>query len=430
MSAMPSYALAAAVTACAAICVGCSKLEPEAEAEPEPEPEPEAQPQSQPEPEPEPEPESEPEPAVRAHAGKKEWAAFFARALPRSDDHSLAKQLPAWAAVASSKPLWLALLAADGRRTRAALATFENLDDKLELAHALEAAGLSELAPPTLTFEPDTPFDEIVRQIEAAPPPSLDRKGDGEAPIWVLKWAQGFGGFEIHFVRSASEAASIISAAHAETEAMREAMPGMASDEAQPGWVLQSAVPSALVRGRKIHLRTYVVALRRPGAALEFFAYERLEVRLAAKELSDDLSDSAAQLTSGTWRRGGVTARDERTTLDAAGELPPGLDARVLALLDRLVRGVPFSADARGDSGVQAAEDERDILFGVSGIDVMVDPEGRLYILELNASPSAPPPETVSAEQSDHLVEFVRRLVALLGSSEPEAVAGFTRLGS
>ena len=37
---------------------------------------------------------------------------------------------------------------------------------------------------------------------------------------------------------------------------------------------------------------------------------------------------------------------------------------------------------------------------------------------------------TVSAEQSDHLVEFVRRLVALLGSSEPEAVAGFTRLGS
>ena len=46
------------------------------------------------------------------------------------------------------------------------------------------------------------------------------------------------------------------------------------------------------------------------------------------------------------------------------------------------------------------------------------------------ASPSAPPPETVSAEQSHHLVEFVRRLVALLGSSEPEAVAGFTRLGS
>ena len=46
-------------------------------------------------------------------------------------------------------------------------------------------------------------------------------------------------------------------------------------------------------------------------------------MRLAAKELSDDLSDSAAQLTSGTWRRGGVTARDERTTLDAAGELPP-----------------------------------------------------------------------------------------------------------
>ena len=58
----------------------------------------------------------------------------------------------------------------------------------------------------------------MMRDVVAAASPGLlaaTGKGDGEAPVWVLKWAQGFGGFEIHFVRSASEAASIISAAHA-----------------------------------------------------------------------------------------------------------------------------------------------------------------------------------------------------------------------
>jgi hypothetical protein len=45
-------------------------------------------------------------------------------------------------------------------------------------------------------------------------------------------------------------------------------VPGMeGSEEQQPGWVLQSMVPSVLLHGRKIHLRTYVIALRAPTAA-------------------------------------------------------------------------------------------------------------------------------------------------------------------
>ena len=172
---------------------------------------------------------------------KPEWAPFFGQALAGSYvDCSLAKRPPPWADAAAAadddagepdaKPLWLALRHPGGAtHTRASLDTFENLDDKLVLAKALAAAGLSELAPPQLIFEHDDSFETIVERIEASPPPSLlsppgrDAAAAGEAPpgVWVLKWAQGFGGQDIHFVQSAAEAATIISSAYEENEAMR-----------------------------------------------------------------------------------------------------------------------------------------------------------------------------------------------------------------
>jgi len=62
-------------------------------------------------------------------------------------------------------------------------------------------------------FEHDDSHQTIVERIQANPPPSLGSATDDGAPVWVLKWAQGFGGQDIHFVRSASEVASIITAA-------------------------------------------------------------------------------------------------------------------------------------------------------------------------------------------------------------------------
>lgn len=171
----------------------------------------------------------EPEPAQAAadtsarFYGKPEWAPFFARALASYEDCSLAKRPPSWADAAGPaagdaddgcvKPLWLALQHAGGRaHTRASLDTFEMLDDKLVLAKALAAANLSEVAPPQLCFEHDAQFDEIVQQIESSPPRSLSPPD--EAPVWVLKWAQGFGGQDIFFVRSPADAATIITNAH------------------------------------------------------------------------------------------------------------------------------------------------------------------------------------------------------------------------
>ncbi|KAJ1458580.1 hypothetical protein M885DRAFT_513089 [Pelagophyceae sp. CCMP2097] len=359
--------------------------------------------------------------AVKSHAAKPQWAVYFAKALPHSEDASLQRTPPAFAAVgASAKPLWLSLEHCDGSRTRASLDTFEDLDDKFVLACAIEKAGLQRLAPPTLALEYDAPRADVLRRIAANPPATLASANDGGAPVWVLKWAQGFGGQDIHFVRSAEAAADIITRNFDDLEAMPP--PPDDDDEVagQPGWVLQAMVPSALVDGRKMHLRSYVVALARAGGPA-FYVYDRTEVRLAASEMNDDLTDAGAHLTTGVWRRGGL--RDDRTTLDAVRELDGvvGADA-VRTFLDSLFRGLPFSAGVRGGGEGRA--------FGITGVDLMVTPGGELYVLELNASPAAAPEATITAEHKAHLVTFAKRLVALLASDDSDTCPGFSRIGA
>ena len=378
---------------------------------------------------------------IAAHRAKHEWAEFIALALPASQDLSANTHPPSWASLEggshgceSAKPLWLALLAHDGVCVRASLDTFENLDDKVVLARALKSAGTAHIAPPTLVFEADTPRSEIERVIQASPPQAIGP--NHEPPAWVLKWAQGFGGQDVFFVHTAEEAAAIIGAAHDDTEQMREAMPGMASEEAQPGWVLQSMVPSVLIEGRKLHIRSYVVGLRgaTEGSPVEFYAYHRHEVRLAAAPYTSDLSDINAHLTTGVWRRGGV--KDDRTTLDAVPSLQ-GLvspDA-LLRTLDTLFSSLPITQGMRGGLPPTPQDPKRKTgirfgrIFGISGIDIMVTPSGELYVLEINASPAAAPPETIAKAHVEHLVGFARGLVELVFNDEPGKVAGFTPVG-
>jgi hypothetical protein len=372
---------------------------------------------------------------------------YFARALPTLEDCSQL-QTPSWAtlepeldagdAANNGKPLWLTLLHADGEtRSCASLETFEALDDKFALAHALVDAGVAELAPPQLAIEYDTSYEDIEAMIAAAPPPSLSAAADAAAdqgPAWVLKWAQGFGGQDIHFVRTAAEAAAIVSEAY---ETLQELPPCSSDDDAeggegqtdvsQPGWVLQSMVPSLLLRGRKMHIRTYVVALRPAFSTggglfgLRLYAYGDHEVRVAGSEMNEDLNDRDAHLTTGQWRRGGTV--DDRTTLQHEPTLLP-LGPAVMASVEALCAALPFTAEERTHSTASGAA------FGITGLDFMVTPDGRVFLLEFNASPAAPPPATIGGHHADHLVEFGAALVELVSSPEPDSVAGFTRVGS
>ena len=98
--------------------------------------------------------------------------------------------------------------------------------------------------------------------------------------------------------------------------------------------------------------------------------------------------------------------------------------AAVLAKVDQLCALLPLTAGERAPAHGAGGR-----AFGLTGLDFMVTEDGRIFLLEFNASPAAPPPATVAEEHSEHLVEFAAALVRLVGSAVPDAEDGFTRVG-
>ena len=142
---------------------------------------------------------------------------------------------------------------------------------------------------------------------------------------------------------------------------------------------------------------------------------------MAATAYSGDFDDVDAHLTTGQWRRGGTV--DDRTTLDREPQLAH-LGPQVLAKVDQLCALLPLTAGERAPAHGAGGR-----AFGLTGLDFMVTEDGRIFLLEFNASPAAPPPATVAEEHSEHLVEFAAALVRLVGSAVPDAEDGFTRVG-
>ena len=59
--------------------------------------------------------------------------------------------------------------------------------------------------------------------------------------------------------------------------------------------------------------------------------------------------------------------------------------------------------------------------FAIAGLDIMVTEDNRIYLLEVNANPAAPPEATVSDSFKEHLQGFFHSLVDLVvGNPSPE----------
>jgi hypothetical protein len=52
--------------------------------------------------------------------------------------------------------------------------------------------------------------------------------------------------------------------------------------------------------------------------------------------------------------------------------------------------------------------------FAIAGLDIMVTEDGRLYLLEVNVNPAAPPLETLGEGFQSHLVGFMTDLMDLV----------------
>lgn len=82
-----------------------------------------------------------------------------------------------------------------------------------------------------------------------------------------------------------------------------------------------------------------------------------------------------------------------------------------------MVRRVRFTVNQEDDSNSQVRK------FAIAGLDIMVTEDDRLYLLEVNVGPSAPPEQTVEGEFKEHLVGFMSDLVTLvLGQPSPNFV--------
>ena len=184
--------------------------------------------------------------------------------------------------------------------------------------------------------------------------------------------------------------------------------------------VLQAEVtPCLLIDGtHKFHIRSYLVVvenLSHPDL-LEMFVYNRHEVRIASTPVTNDPSDRerAAHITNGS---SSVTER--RELLDNVPELSNrGLKDKLetfiastfgLHLLPDMLGRVKYAASQDTDAASTKVRK-----FAVAGIDTMICSDERIYLLEVNVNPSAPPESLVDPMFRDHLTGFLQDIIDLI----------------
>jgi len=193
-----------------------------------------------------------------------------------------------------------------------------------------------------------------------------------------------------------------------------------------PSWILQAEIyPPMLIEGHKFHLRTYVVILERPDTtnniniaeALDVYIYTKHEVRIASVPFSHQ-AKKKTNTTSGTCIRnrqahitnGASSDNTKRCLLHNVKEL-----AHLSKPLEFFIAKA-FGCDLLPNMTIQMNKDNCDIAaakFAFSGVDVMIDEQGRFYILEVNVNPAAPPKEVVDAMFHQHLVDLCKDLILI-----------------
>lgn len=185
--------------------------------------------------------------------------------------------------------------------------------------------------------------------------------------------------------------------------------------------MLQAEVaPCLLIQdNHKFHLRSYMVVvenLSHPDL-LEVFIYSRHEVRLASAAVVNDPKNRSrdAHITNGS-----DDETSKKLLLRSIPELMErGMHRKIetflaatfgLHLLPDMLQRVRYSV-SQEESGASSNHVRK---FAVAGLDMMVCSDDRIYLLEVNVNPSAPPEKLVSGEFKDHLTGFMQDLIDLI----------------
>jgi len=327
----------------------------------------------------------------------------------------------------------------------------DGLEDKDELVRTMQRCRCDNLnlSPPTVLINWDVSHEECANVV-GKEMPKLEGAKDTFA---VLKEPMGSQGKGIYFVRDVDEIHKVINEHRERAQAEPDFLDNLIAVKGRiPSWgkfisdakgircvpvqsisailltlllnisisfaVLQAeVVPSLLIRDRrKFHIRTYLVVLEKlhHPDLMDIFIFNRHEVRIAgiSVEEGDTERNPMAHITNGA-----LSNTTERVLLVDVPELSSrGMQDKLETfvaecfakhLVPDIARRINLSATEEGNNSSIRK-------FGVAGLDLMVTEDEKIFLLEVNSNPAAPPEDVVTDSFAEHLQGFMHDLVDLV----------------
>jgi hypothetical protein len=163
---------------------------------------------------------------------------------------------------------------------------------------------------------------------------------------------------------------------------------------------------------------------------VEVLVYNRHEIRIASESVPE--GDTGSRDRSAHITNGAHSNKTERVLLHEEPELTKRNLQGKLELFIAKTFTDHFSQDILRRVSISANRDDSPIevrKFAIAGLDIMMTQDDRLYLLEVNMNPAAPPQETIKAGFQDHLVGFMGDLMCLVvGKPSPNFVPSRTIL--
>jgi hypothetical protein len=177
--------------------------------------------------------------------------------------------------------------------------------------------------------------------------------------------------------------------------------------------------PSLLIKGRrKFHIRTYVAILEKLAHPdlMDIYVFNRHEIRIAGRPIpeNDAERNPLSHITNGA-----LSNTTERVLLHDVDELTSrGLQRKTESFVAEMF-GKHLLPDMARRINLSASQDIDPLSgqirkFAIAGLDIMVTEENKIYLLEVNANPAAPPESTVTDSFKEHLKGFFHSLVDLV----------------
>jgi hypothetical protein len=258
---------------------------------------------------------------------------------------------------------------------------------------------------------------------------------DPSTCIAVLKEPMGSRGTGVFFVRDSDEIHAIIEKNRKEATSEEGFLDKLIAEKGRiPSWVLQAEVkPCLLIRDRrKFHIRTYVVCVEtnvlltepldgeEEEDLMKIFIYNRHEIRIASEPVPASEEEESGERDRGAH----ITETFDRKLLQDEPELiKRNLNTKVESFVAKAFDALLPDIERRVAMSASVLDEENDnsggcmVLphkFAIAGLDLMVTEDERIYLLEVNVNPSAPPSETVQPGFQSHVTGFLHDLMELV----------------